>query len=111
MDKIAGHDGAGTGLAEEHGEMVGRMPGRRQQSDMIVECMIAVDQLCPICRDDRQNAIDDAAYRILRVSFCPVGEFAIGEHIAGVRECWHPTSILQPRVPADVVGCRWVHIT
>jgi len=63
MDKIAGHDGAGTGLAEEHGEMVGRMPRRRQQSDMIVEGMSAADQLCPICHDDRQNTVDDAAYR------------------------------------------------
>ena len=71
--------------------MVGCMPGRRQQSDMIVEGMIAADQLCPICRDDRQNTVDDAAYRILRVSFRPVGELAIGEHIAGVRKCWHRT--------------------
>jgi hypothetical protein len=111
VDKIAGHDGAGTGLAEQHGEMVGRMPGRRQQSDMIVEGMIAADQLRPICRDDRQDTVDDAVYRILRASFRPVGKLAIGEHIAGVRECWHPTSILQPRVPATWSGCRWVHIT
>jgi len=34
------------------------------------------------------------------------GEFAIGEDVAGVRECWHPTPILQPRVPADVVGVQ-----
>ena len=73
---------------------------------MIVEGMIAADQLRPICRDDRQNTVDHVPYRILRVSFRPVGEFAIGEHIAGVRECWHPTSVVQPRVPSDVVGVQ-----
>ena len=40
------------------------------------------------------------------MAFGPVIEFAVGEHVARLREGRHPAAVLEPRVPADMVGVQ-----
>ena len=83
--------------------MVGRMSGRRQESDVVIERVIAADQLGLFRFDDRQDAVGDASDRGLGMLLDPVGVFPLREQIACVRKRRHPSPILEPRIPADVI--------
>ena len=73
MDQIAGEHRRVAALAGADREMVGRVARGRGQSDMVVERMVAGDQLGPVGLDDRQHAVGDLVERRLLMDLAPVG--------------------------------------
>ena len=59
MDHVAGYDGVVTFLADPHRIMVDRMPGRRDEVHVVVDDMVAFDDVAALGLDDRQHGIGD----------------------------------------------------
>ena len=95
-----------SALADADRKMVRGMPGRRHQPDMIVESVLAADQIGFLRLDDRQHAVGDRLDSVLRVLLGPVGVLLPGKQVAGVREGRNPPAILQACVPSDVIGVQ-----
>ena len=83
-------------------------PGVGDQQHVVVERVVALDDLVALGGDDRQHRVVDPRTG-RRSFFCrsvQYGELAIGEHILRLREGRHPAAVLEPRVPADMVDVQ-----
>ena len=86
--------------------MAGRMARRRQNSRVIAQNKIVGHDVRFFSLNHRQYAVDERRHFSLRVRVEPIVVLALGEHIAGVGEGRHPSSVFQPRIPADVVDMQ-----
>ena len=70
--------------------------------------MRALDDVDLIGGHDRQHGIGDprTRRRIGIVALGPVVKLAVGEDVARLREGRHPPPVLEPCVPADMVGVQ-----
>ncbi len=103
MDQVAGHHRVLAAAPKPDREMVGRVARRRHQGQVVVEPEIAADELGALGLDDRDHAVGDAVARRLGVLGGPIVIFDLGEQIARLGEGRHPASIVQARVPTDMV--------
>ena len=106
MDQVAGEHRLVAALAGADREMVGRVARGRGQADMVVERVVAGDELGPVGLDDRQHAVGDLVERRLLMDLAPVGVFLFREQVARLREGRDPAAVLQPRVPPDMVAVQ-----
>ena len=104
---VAAHDRALATRGEADREVVRRVAGRGLEPDLVVEGIVARDQLRLPGRDHRQHAVLEREARELGVAQLPRLELLPGEYVAGVGEGRHPAAVHQPGVPADVVA---VHV-
>ena len=83
-------------------------PGVGISVHQIVEGVRALDDVGAVGGDDRQHQIGDPgdSRRIVLLALGPVGKLAIGEDVACLGEGRHPAAVVEPRVPADVVGVQ-----
>src|SRR5271166_199863 len=106
VDQITGQHRGITATPDTDGKMVGSMARCRHQAHMIVERMLAADEVCLFCFDDRQYAILDCVDPVLGMLLGPVVVLLAGEQIPRIGEGRDPTAVLQPRVPTDMVGVQ-----
>ena len=67
-----------------------------------------LDDVGAVGGDDRQHRVGDPGdgRGIVLLPLGPVGKLAFGEDVARLGEGRHPAAVLEPRVPADVVGVQ-----
>ena len=105
VDHIAGDQRVMPGTADQHGVMVDGVAGGRNELNLLGKRKIAFHDLRTLGLDDRQHGVGDPGHgcRILLLLLRPVRELALRHHVFRLRERRHPASVLEPRVPADMI--------
>src|SRR6476646_11253108 len=85
--------------------MIDSMTRRGNELDRLVEYKIAGHDLRPFSLDDWQHRIGypKNTRRIVFLLLGPVRELAVSHHVFCLGKCWHPTAIVESRVPANMV--------
>jgi len=106
MHEIAGEYRVVLAAAHREGDVTGRVARRRQDADVVADRMVVADELMASRLHDRQHAIGERGDLRLRILCGPVIEFLLREDVARLREGRDPATVLQPRVPADVIDMQ-----
>ena len=91
--------------------MAGRMSRRGLEEQAVFDRVVAVDEIRQAGAHDRQHAVLETAFGragadMRHLVRFPMRVFLPVEQVARVGEGRHPASVLQPRVPADMVDMQ-----
>ena len=87
-------------------EMIGSMAGCRHEPDVIVEFVVAFDEVGLLGIEDRQHTVGNAGDWIFGVLRGPVRDLLLREDIACIGKCRQPAAVLKARVPADMIDMQ-----
>ena len=75
---------------------------------MNVKRKIALHDLRPFSLDDWQHRIGYPrnTCRIVFLFLSPMRELSVSHHVFCIGKCWHPTAVVEPRAPANVVDMQ-----
>ena len=109
VDRIAAEHGR-HGTRCPHAYLAGCVTPQRQQRQTGREFVPIVDEIDPARFDDRQDAVFDAG-QLQRVAvdallLPPILEVAPVHEIARIGKGRHPATVLQPRIPVDMVDMQ-----
>src|ERR1700677_572037 len=103
MDQIAGENRI---LAKRDSVMIDGVARRWDERDQVGKRVIAGDDITGFRLDDRDHAVDDLWKIGLFAFLDPKIQFLFREDVPSVRKRRNPTTVLQPRIPADVVDMK-----
>ena len=104
VHRIADEQPGGAAAARPDHRVAGGMAVRRLDGQAVIEAVAIVHQMHQSGLDHRQHAVlDHGAAHLGRGGAGPVLIFAPPKQIPGARESRHPASVLQTRVPPDMV--------
>ncbi len=88
--------------------MIDSMTRRGNELDRLVKRKIALHDLRPFSLDDWQHRIGYPrnTCRIVFLFLSPMRELSVSHHVFCIGKCWHPTAVVEPRAPANVVDMQ-----
>lgn len=112
MQDIAGKQSPLHGTGKPHRHMAARMPWRRNNGQRVVERVLSVNDDRLPRFDDRQNAVAIGIFALkirlrLRIA-AGIAQIMLepGKQILCIGESRNPATVLQHRIPADMVGMQ-----